>query len=87
MTPAQVSLGAWVAFAGLVGPALAVMLVIGLSAGVLQTITQVRESSVPFILKLSGMVALTAVAGPWMMQGLEDYATHLFLAVPGLLHD
>jgi len=86
MTPAQVSLGAWVAFGGLVGPALAVMLVIGLSAGVLQTITQVRESSVPFILKLGGMVALTAAAGPWMMQGLETYATNLFLAVPGLLH-
>jgi flagellar biosynthesis protein FliQ len=76
MTPAQVSLGAWVAFGELVGPALAVMLAIGLSA----------ESSVPFILKLGGMVALTAAAGPWMMQGLEDYATHLFLAVPGLLH-
>ncbi len=86
MTPAEVSLGAWTSFAMLVGPALAVMLVIGLGAGVLQTATQVRESSVPFILKLVGMVALTSVAGPWMMQGLEDYATHLFLAVPGLLH-
>jgi flagellar biosynthesis protein FliQ len=87
MTPGQVSLGAWVAFGELVGPALAVMLVIGLGAGIVQTATQIRESSVPFILKLGGLVALTSVAGPWMMQGLEDYATHLFLAVPGLLHD
>lgn len=86
MTSAEVSLGAWTAFGELVGPALAVMLVIGLGTGVLQTATQVRESSVPFILKLAGLAALTSVAGPWMMQGLEDYAAHLFLAIPGLLH-
>jgi flagellar biosynthesis protein FliQ len=87
MTPAEVSLGAWLAFGELVGPALAIMLVIGLGTGVLQTATQIRESSVPFILKLSGLMVLTAAAGPWMMQGLETYATHLFLAVPGLLRD
>ncbi|OYV40269.1 MAG: flagellar biosynthesis protein FliQ [Rhodospirillales bacterium 20-64-7] len=86
MSPAAVSLGAWTAFAELVGPALGVMLVIGLATGVLQTATQVREASVPFIVKLAGLAALTSVAGPWMMQGVEGYATHLFLAIPGLLH-
>lgn len=86
MKPADVSVGAWVAFGELVGPILAIMLVIGLGAGVLQTATQVREASVPFILKLAGLAALTSVAGPWMMQGIERYATQLYLAIPGLLH-
>jgi hypothetical protein len=33
MTPTEVSAGAWIAFGELAGPALAVMLVIGLATG------------------------------------------------------
>jgi flagellar biosynthetic protein FliQ len=81
-----VSVGAWVAFAELAGPVLGVMLVIGLAAGVLQTATQVREASIPFVLKLGGMAALTTAAGPLMMGGVEQYATRLLHAIPGLIH-
>ncbi len=53
----------------------AVMLVIGLAAGMLQTMTQIREASIPFVLKLAGLAALTTAAGPLMMGGVEHYAT------------
>jgi len=86
VTAAEVSVGAWIAFAELVGPVLLVMLAIGLLAGMLQTMTQIREASVPFILKLAGCAALTTAAGPFMMRDLEHYATHLFNAIPGMLH-
>jgi flagellar biosynthesis protein FliQ len=86
MTSSSVTLGAWIAFAQLAGPVLAVTLIIGLAAGVLQTATQVREASVPFVLKLVGMAALTTAAGPFMMQGVESYAIRLLNAVPGLIH-
>jgi flagellar biosynthesis protein FliQ len=86
MSPSGVNVGAWVAFAELAGPVLLVMLVIGLGAGVLQTATQVREASIPFVLKLAGLAALATAAGPLMLGAVEDYATRLFHAVPGLLH-
>jgi flagellar biosynthesis protein FliQ len=85
MTPNSVSAGAWLAFAELAGPVLLMMLVIGLAAGILQTATQVREASIPFILKLAGMALLTTAAGPQMMGGVESYAIRLFAAIPGLI--
>ena len=78
--------GAWLAFAELAGPTLILMLVVGLGAGILQTATQVREASIPFLLKLAGLAALTTIAGPLMMGGIDHYATRLFTAIPRLLH-
>lgn len=86
MTPNGVNDGAWLAFAELAGPVLLLMLVIGLAVGILQTATQVREASIPFVLKLGGLAALTTIAGSFMMSGVEHYATTLFNAIPGLLH-
>lgn len=82
----MVSVGAWVAFAQLAGPVLLLMLIIGLGAGILQTATQVREASIPFVLKLAGMAALTTAAGGFMLGGVEHYAIKLFGAIPELLH-
>ena len=86
MSASGVSIGAWIAFGELAGPVLLVMLIIGLGAGILQTATQVRESSIPFVLKLAGMAALTTTAGRLMIGGVDDYATCLLNAIPGLLH-
>jgi flagellar biosynthesis protein FliQ len=86
MSPAGVSVGAWVAFAELAGPIMLAMLVIGLAVGILQTATQVKEASIPFVLKLAGLAALSTAAGRLMLGGVESYATRLFLAIPGLIH-
>ncbi|HUW79472.1 MAG TPA: flagellar biosynthetic protein FliQ [Acidocella sp.] len=86
MTATGVSVGAWTAFAELAGPVLMVMLIIGLGAGILQTATQIREASIPFVLKLAGVAVLTTAAGPLMMGGVEAYATRLLHAIPGLIH-
>lgn len=86
MSGSSLSTGAWAAFAQLAGPVLLVMLVIGLSVGILQTATQVREASIPFVLKLCGIAMLTIAAGNFMLGGVETYATHLFAAIPAILH-
>ncbi|MBB5373747.1 flagellar biosynthetic protein FliQ [Acidocella aromatica] len=86
MSPAGVSVGAWVAFAELAAPVMLLMLVIGLAVGILQTATQVKEASIPFVLKLAGLAALSTAAGRLMLGGVESYATRLFLAIPGLIH-
>ncbi len=81
-----INTGAWLAFAELAGPILLVLLIIGVAAGILQTATQIREASVPFVLKLAGVAVVTTAAGPMMMGGIEAYATRLMLAIPGLIH-
>jgi flagellar biosynthesis protein FliQ len=86
VTPSEVGIGAWVAFAELVAPLLLAMLVVGLAAGMLQTMTQIREASIAFILKLACIVVLTTLTGPLMMRGLEGYATRLITAIPSLIH-
>jgi flagellar biosynthesis protein FliQ len=82
----SLSTGAWLAFAQLAGPVLLAMLIIGLAAGILQTATQVREASIPFVLKLGGIAMLTIAAGNFMLRGVEGYATDLFTNIPRLLH-
>jgi flagellar biosynthesis protein FliQ len=86
VTPAQVSLGAWIAFAELAGPVLVLMLLVGLAAGILQTMTQIRESSLAFILKLVAVAGLTSAAGPVMMRGVDGYAVHVIASIPAILH-
>lgn len=86
MTSSEVSIGAWIAFVELAGPVLLAMLIVGLVAGVLQTMTQIREASIPFILKLSCVALIITLSGPLMMRGLERYATRLIIAIPSLIH-
>jgi flagellar biosynthesis protein FliQ len=86
VSEAAVALGAWIAFGELAGPVLLAMLVLGLAVGVLQTATQIREQSIPFVVKLAGIAVITSLAGRLMMGGVEDYATRLIVALPGLVH-
>jgi flagellar biosynthesis protein FliQ len=86
VTTSEISVGAWIAFGEMAGPALIISLVIGLVVGMLQTVTQIREASIPFILKLAGIAALTTVGGPMMMHGIDHFAATLMNAIPGMLH-
>ena len=86
MSSAGLSLGAWLAFAQLCGPIMLLMLVIGVGVGVLQTATQMREAAIPFILKMAGFAALTTIAGPFLMNGIDRYATRVMLSIPRLIH-
>jgi len=86
MSASEISAGAWMAFAQLAGPILAAMLVIGLVAGMLQTMTQIREASISFVLKLAALAFLLTTAGPLMMRGLQEYTVALINAIPEILH-
>jgi flagellar biosynthetic protein FliQ len=86
VTSSGLSIAAWLAFAQLCGPIMLLMLVIGVGVGVLQTATQMREAAIPFILKMVSLAALTTVAGPFLMAGIDRFAARLMLAIPGLIH-
>jgi flagellar biosynthesis protein FliQ len=86
VTATELSVGAWIAFIQLCGPVIALMLLIGLAIGVLQTATQLRDSSIPFIVKLGGLAVLTTIAGRFMIQGVERYAVEVMNGIPGIIH-
>lgn len=59
--------------AELAGPAILTALFVGVFAGVLQTITQVNEASVSFVLKLLAVCVAFAAVGSHMMSRSVDY--------------
>jgi flagellar biosynthetic protein FliQ len=59
--------------AELAAPAIMTALVVGVLAGILQTITQVNEASVSFVLKMLAVCVALAAVGSHMMSRSVDY--------------
>ena len=58
------------------GPVLATALAAGLLVGVAQTVLQVNEASVSFVVKVMAVTALLAVIGPAIGSQILDYTRH-----------
>ena len=59
--------------AELAGPAILTALLVGVFAGVMQTITQVNEASVSFVLKMLAVCVAFAAVGSHIMSRSVDY--------------
>jgi flagellar biosynthesis protein FliQ len=64
-------------------PMLIVVLAIGLIVSIFQAATQIHESTLSFVPKVIGAVAVLAVAGPWMLTTLVEYIQRTLQAIPG----
>jgi flagellar biosynthesis protein FliQ len=65
--------GALLVVAQVAGPALLAALTVGLVVGIVQTATQVNESSVSFVAKLLAVITALAVAGPYASHMVVEY--------------
>ena len=63
-------------------PMLLVGLVVGLAISVLQAVTQIQEQTLSFIPKVIALVAVVAIAGPWMLDTLVTWTQQLWAAIP-----
>ena len=63
-------------------PMLLVALIVGLLISVLQAVTQIQEQTLSFIPKILGLVAVVAIAGPWMLGTVVDWTTELWAQIP-----
>ena len=61
----------WVA-----GPVLLVALLAGILVGMAQTVLQLNESSISFVVKVIAVVGVLLVMGPFLAQKLVDYTKH-----------
>ena len=66
-------------------PLLLVGLVLGLVVSVLQAVTQIQEQTLSFIPKVIGLVAVIALAGPWMLAEIVTWTEELYAAIPTLV--
>lgn len=74
----------WVALQ-IAGPILIVGLVVGLIVSIFQAVTQIQEQTLVFIPKIIAIVAVIAVAGPWMLNVMVGYTTDLFEDIPTMV--
>ncbi len=65
----------------IIGPVLLVTLVVGIAVSLVQTITQVQEQSVAFVLKIGAVALVFLFAGPWMLQEMRGFVVHLWARI------
>lgn len=64
------------------GPILAIVLGVGIAVSLVQTITQIQEQAVVYVLKFAAVGVFMIVAGPWMLQILTSFVTTLWARIP-----
>jgi flagellar biosynthesis protein FliQ len=65
----------------IIGPVLVVTLVVGIVVSLAQTITQIQEQSVAFVLKIAAVALVFVVAGPWMLQEMRGFVIELWARI------
>jgi flagellar biosynthesis protein FliQ len=66
-------------------PMLLTILVVGLVVSIFQAATQIHESTLSFVPKILGAVAVLAIAGPWMISSLVEYLQRVLQSIPSVV--
>lgn len=69
-----------------VAPFLGVMLVVGLIASVIQSVTSMQEQTLTFIPKLLAMAGLLLLLTPWLLRSLSEFTITMISRMGGLGH-
>ena len=67
------------------GPILISTLVIGLALSVVQSATQIQESTLTFVPKLAVAAVVLVVTGVWCLRVLTSFTREIFAMVPELV--
>jgi flagellar biosynthetic protein FliQ len=67
------------------GPILVATLAVGLTVSIVQSATQIQESTLTFVPKLIVAAVVLVVTGSWCLRVLEGFTRELFAGVPTLL--
>jgi flagellar biosynthetic protein FliQ len=65
-------------------PTLVAGLGVGLVISILQAVTQIQEMTLTFVPKVVAVGAVMVVAGPWMLNTLLSFTTHLYSQIPNM---
>ena len=62
----------------IIGPILAIGMLVGLVISLVQAVTQIQEQTLAFVPKIFAMGVAIVVVMPWMFQRLLEYTRQLF---------
>ena len=63
-------------------PVLLTVLAVGLIVSIFQAATQIHEATLSFVPKVLAVVAVLAIAGPWMLSSLVEFLQRTLQAIP-----
>ena len=63
-------------------PMLGIGLVVGLSVGIFQAVTQIQEMTLTFIPKIVAVLSALIFFGPWILEKITSYTTNLIINIP-----
>ncbi len=63
-------------------PVLLTVLAVGLIVSIFQAATQIHEATLSFVPKVLAVVAVLAVAGPWMLSSLVEFLQRTLQSIP-----
>lgn len=63
-------------------PALIAAVLVGVVVGIVQTVTQLQESTLSFVPKMAAVLLVLAVLGPWMASEIVRFTTVLWSSLP-----
>ena len=69
----------------LAGPVLISTLVVGLALSIVQSATQIQESTLTFVPKLVVAAVVLVITGAWSLRVLEGFTRELFTMIPALV--
>lgn len=69
----------------LAGPVLVSTLAVGLALSVLQSATQIQESTLTFVPKLVVAAVVLVVTGAWSLRVLEGFTREIFAMIPSMV--
>lgn len=65
-----------------ISPFLVVMVLVGLSAGLIQAVTSIQEQTLTFAPKVFALGGLLLLLSPWLMRTMIDFTTTLLSRLP-----
>lgn len=64
------------------GPILLLILVVGTVISLIQTVTQVQEQAIVYVVKFAAVGAMLLIGGPWMLDQLSSFFILLWNRIP-----
>jgi flagellar biosynthesis protein FliQ len=66
-------------------PVLGFGLVVGLLVSVFQAATQIQEMTLTFVPKILAVAAAMVLFGPWMLNSIVRFTSHLLINLPNMV--
>lgn len=69
-----------------VGPILVISLIAGLMVGIAQTVLQINEASVSFVVKITATIGVLVVLGPLLATKVMDFTRQSIESIATVVH-